>query len=64
MLHVFDENYPKSKTDGDVHYEGCYLIGSHTLCGHTDIQTANFITTTKRVNCRGCLAVRDHVLGK
>lgn len=49
---------------GIVHYEGCGLIGSHTICGHTDRVEMEWEETTKRVNCRGCLAVRDHVLGK
>lgn len=64
MMRVVDEKWPKSGTDGDVHYDGCGLIGSHTLCGHTDIPGSSFQETTKRVTCRGCIAVRDHVLGR
>lgn len=47
-----------------VHYEGVGLIGSSTLCGHTDWVGCDFVETTKRVNCSGCKAIRDHVLGK
>lgn len=47
-----------------VHYDGVALIGSSTLCGHTDWNGADFVDTTKRVNCAGCIAVRNHVLGR
>lgn len=49
---------------GRVHYDGCGVIGSHTLCGHTDWVGATFEETNKRVNCKGCIAVRNHVLGR
>lgn len=49
---------------GIVHYEGVGLIGSATLCGHTDRPEYDFIATDQRANCVGCLAVRDHVKGK
>lgn len=50
--------------DDDVHYEGAGLIGSHTLCGLTDIVEADFEEVNKRVSCNACKAVRDHVLGR
>jgi hypothetical protein len=49
---------------GLVHYEGCGLIGSHTLCGHTDWVGSVWDETKKRVNCKACIAVRDHVFGR
>lgn len=49
---------------GLVHYDGVGLIGSSTLCGHTDWVGCDFVETKKRVNCEACKAVRDHVLGK
>lgn len=50
--------------DGLVHYDGCALVSTQTLCGHVDQVSWNWKETTKRVNCAGCLAVRDHVLGR
>lgn len=47
-----------------VHYDGPGIIGSHTLCGHTDLVTWRWADTNKRVNCRGCLGTRDHVMGR
>lgn len=47
-----------------VNYEGVGLIGSSTLCGHTDWVGADFVEVKRRVNCQGCIAVRDHVLGR
>lgn len=49
---------------GQVHYEGVGLIGSQTLCGHTDRMGWVWNASKKRVNCVGCIAVRDHVLGR
>lgn len=60
MLHIKDST---KLTDQYVHYDGPFLIGSHTLCGWTDIIGSNFEETTKRVNCAGCLSVIDHVKG-
>lgn len=69
MQHVRLTNSPTkyvqcNEETGKVHYEGCGMIGSHTLCGHTDWISATWEITTKRVNCKGCLAVRDHVTGR
>jgi hypothetical protein len=48
-----------------VHYDAPALLGAHTLCGHVDrTDYAGWEYTSKRVNCRPCLAVRDHVLGR
>lgn len=47
-----------------IHYDGCAQISNMTLCGAVDWVGANWIETTKRVNCNGCIAVRNHVLGK
>lgn len=63
MPHVFDANGAVDPVE-TVHYFGCALIGSDTLCGHTDRMEADWEETTKRVNCRGCIAVRDYVRGK
>lgn len=49
---------------GVVHYEGVPLIGSATLCGYTDLVGCDWSSTHKRVNCKGCIATRDHVRGK
>lgn len=49
---------------GVVHYAGCGLIGADTLCGHTDRTDFDWHDTNKRVNCAGCLAVRNHVIGR
>lgn len=55
----------EAETEADlVHYEGCGQIGSHTLCGHTDQVSWDWKDTTQRVNCPGCVAVRNHVLGR
>lgn len=64
MTRVFDANNAVDDTPGEVHYEGCALIGSDTLCGHTDRTEADWQTTSKRVTCGGCIAVRDYVMGK
>lgn len=70
MQHVFVSRFSsdfrgyKTEEEGQVHYAGCGQIGSHTLCGHADWVNCDFTETTKRVNCAGCIAVRDHVLGK
>lgn len=61
MLKVQDKNEIE---DSDVHYEGVPLIGSHTLCGITDIIEADYEVVNRRVNCRVCIAARDHVLGR
>jgi len=50
--------------EGLIHYEGVGQIGSATLCGHTDRTHWTFESTTKRVNCLGCIATRNHVLGR
>lgn len=66
MRHVRVVSFGRDPDDTEanlIHYEGCGLIGSHTLCGHTDRTQWRFEETAKRVNCMGCLAVRDHVLG-
>lgn len=54
----------KGVVDTDVHYASCALIGSGSLCGHTDRLDADFQQTVKRVTCKACIAVRDYVLGK
>ncbi len=64
MRKVQDQTPTNESSDSDVHYEGCGLIGSHTLCGHTDITESDFQEVRKRVTCRACIAVRDHVLGR
>lgn len=57
-------NDPDETEIGLVHYEGPAIIGSHTLCGHTDRVNWDFEETTKRVNCPGCIGTRNHVLGR
>lgn len=53
-----------AETERDlIHYEGVGIIGSHTLCGHTDQTKWRWEITRKRVNCPGCLGVRKHVMG-
>lgn len=72
MQHIIvevDGTSPEARTRRNdetdlVHYEGVALIGSSTLCGHTDWMDSSFVETTRRVNCSGCIATRDHVLGK
>jgi len=49
---------------GTVHYQGVGLVGTDTLCGHVDRTDFDWHDTKKRANCKGCLAVRDHVLGR
>lgn len=49
---------------GLVHYEGVGMIGSQTLCGHTDRIGWVWNASKKRVNCVGCIAVRNHVIGQ
>lgn len=49
---------------GLVHYDGVGSVGTMTLCGHVDRVGWQWTQTTKRVNCTGCIAVRDHVLGR
>jgi hypothetical protein len=49
---------------GMVHYVGPGIIGSHTLCGHTDRPDWDFEETNKRVNCPGCIGTRDYVMGR
>lgn len=59
----------KDKRDDDglegknkVHSGGVPLIGSSTLCGHTDTSgTIKWHATKRPVNCNGCLAIIDHV---
>lgn len=64
-LYVTDTGNDPDLTEVDlVHYEGCGQIGAHTLCGHTDRTVWRWAETKKRVNCIGCVAVRNHVLGK
>ena len=64
-LYVTDTgNDPDELEAGRIHYEGCGLIGSETLCGHTDRTSWKWAYTTKRVNCCGCIAVRNHVIGR
>lgn len=57
-------NDPDDIEIGLIHYDGVAQIGSATLCGHTDRTQWRFAETTKRVNCRGCLATRNHVMGR
>lgn len=45
-----------------VHYDGVASVSTMTLCGAVDWVGARWIETTKRVNCPGCIAVRNHVL--
>lgn len=49
---------------GLIHYDGCPTIGSHTLCGHTDWIGTMWEETKRRVNCKSCIAIRNHVLGR
>lgn len=58
------ESFEKDEEASLVHYHGCGQIGSHTLCGHTDRVSWGWEDTTKRVTCIGCIAVRNHVLGR
>lgn len=58
QLDKFDE------TANLIHYDGCAQISNMTLCGAVDWVGAEWIETTKPVNCKGCIAVRKHVLGK
>lgn len=53
-----------SSEEGLVHYNGPGIIGSHTLCGHTDRIGWDWEETTKRVNCPGCVGTRDHVFNR
>lgn len=46
-----------------IHYEGVGQNSTMTLCGATDWVGAEWIETTKRVNCIGCIATRNHVMG-
>lgn len=67
MRHVIchpNASDPDETERGLVHYTGPGIIGSHTLCGHTDRPGWNFEETNKRVNCAGCIGTRDHVLGR
>lgn len=57
-----NEHEPSER--GLVHYEGVGMVSTQTLCGHVDQVTWDWQETTKRVNCPGCIAVRDHVLGR
>lgn len=50
--------------NGLVHYEGVGMVSTMTLCGHVDQTTWDWEETNKRVNCQGCIAVRDHVRGR
>lgn len=66
MRHVIAIRPAKDRDDienGLVHYDGAGIISNMTLCGHVDQTTWSWEETTKRVNCAGCLGVRDHVLG-
>jgi hypothetical protein len=47
-----------------VHYDGVASVSTMTLCGAVDWMGARWIKTTRRVNCSGCIAVRDHVMGR
>lgn len=47
-----------------VHYDGVFMVSTQTLCGHVDRTDYRWEYTTKRVNCPGCIAVRNHVLGR
>lgn len=58
QLRKFDE------TANLVHYDGVGQVSTMTLCGAVDWVGAEWVETTQRVNCRGCIAVRNHVLGK
>lgn len=50
--------------EGLVHYDGVGQVSTQTLCGHVDRTTWDWKETNKRVNCVGCIAVRDHVMGR
>lgn len=45
----------------NVHAEGVPLIGSATLCGHTDRPDIAWTQTNKPVSCNGCLAIIEQV---
>ena len=62
MRKVMAEEPERKGNDTDVNYEDCLLIGSASLCGTTE--TGNHIVVNKRVTCRACIAVRDHVFGR
>lgn len=67
MRHVYVTSFGNDPDDCEenlVHYDGPSIIGSHTLCGHTDRTVWTFAETTKRVNCPGCIGTRNHVLGR
>jgi len=57
-------DFEGDKNGATIHYEGAALIGSHTLCGHTDLVGVEWGETNQRVNCSGCIAVRNHVMGR
>lgn len=64
MLKFHDDKHETSGTDDKVHYDAPGIVGWATLCGYVDITGADWQETTKRVNCRACLDVRDHVRGR
>lgn len=59
-----DPDITETQNGGLVHYDQAPIIGSGTLCGHTDRTKWTFKETTRRVNCPGCLGVQKHVLGR
>lgn len=61
---VIPESEREAVEEGLVHYDGVGMVSTMTLCGHVDRTTWSWEETNKRVNCQGCIAVRDHVLGR
>jgi hypothetical protein len=57
-------NDPDESEAGLIHYDASRLSGALTLCGHTDRVGWDTEQTDKRVNCRLCMSIRDHVLGR
>lgn len=60
----YRDDFESDDNGSIVHYDGCGLIGSHTLCGHTDLTGVVWADTRKPVTCRGCLSVKKHVTGR
>jgi hypothetical protein len=67
MRHVRVTDMGRDQDDserGRIHYAGAGITGSHTLCGHMARVPWTWEDTTKPVNCRECLGIRNHVLGR
>lgn len=54
----------RESENGRVHYDGPFLTGWQTLCGHVDRTDFDWFETPAKVNCPGCLAVIKHIKGK